>query len=248
MAPQEPPFFDTNADIGQHSNHDLLLDRVKIPSSPKKDVAQEKSYWASFYSKFTLAIPSQFCVSTATEVKADQPIVEFGCGNGRDSIYLASQGFIVRACDLSKEAIEHNKAKSTDHGGIEFAAVDATNREEVESIIHQARTQGSTGNVTVYSRFFLHSIDEAQEDLFLDALSAALVHGDEIRSEYRSKEDEILAKVHGKGHYRRYIDTPALVQKLKQRGFETIYEITGRGMAKYKNEDPFVSRIIVRKN
>lgn len=252
IPPQLNP--DPNVDIDTNNS-----DRV-IPNSQKKDVTQEKSYWASFYSKFTLAIPSQFCVLTATEVKSDQPIVEFGCGNGRDSIYLASQGFIVHACDLSKEAIEHNQAKTTtststststntSHCAIEFAAVDATNREQVETIINQARTQGRSGNVTIYSRFFLHSIDEAQEDLFLDALSAALVHGDEIRSEYRSKEDEALAKVHGKGHYRRYIDTPALVQKLKHKGFETVYEITGRGMAKYKNEDPFVSRITtVKKN
>jgi len=228
----------------------------ETPNFQKKDVTQENSYWNSFYSKFALAIPSQFCVLTATEVnKSDQPIVEFGCGNGRDSMYLASQGFNVYACDLSKEAIDYNQTKSKEHldanvhaGSIEFWSVDATNRKQVESIIDQARAQGNTGNVTIYSRFFMHSIDEVQEDLFLDALSATLVEGDEIHSEYRSKEDEALPKVYGKGHYRRYIDTPALVQKLQSKGFDTVYEITGRGMAKYKNEDPFVIRIIVRKN
>jgi tellurite methyltransferase len=223
------------------------------PSSQNKVVDDEKSYWNQFYSKFTLAIPSQFCVLAAVEIKKDKPIVEFGCGNGRDSIYLSSQGFNVYACDLSKDAIDINQTKAQENasayaGTIKFVAVDATNREQVESIINQARTGGGTDNVTVYSRFFLHSIDEVQEDLFLDALGAALVKGDEIYSEYRSKEDEALPKVHGKEHYRRYIDTPALVQKLQSRGFDAVYDITGRGMAKYKNEDPFVSRVIVRKN
>jgi tellurite methyltransferase len=244
------------ADPNQEVSAQETAKNLVLPNFQKKDVTQEKSYWNSFYLKFTLAIPSEFCVSTATDVnKSDQPIVEFGCGNGRDSIYLASQGFDVCACDLSKEAIDHNQTKVKGHlddsahaGSIEFASVDATNREQVESIIAQARARGSTNNVMVYSRFFLHSIDEVQEDLFLDALSVALIEGDEIHSEYRSKEDEALPKVHGKGHYRRYIDTPALMQKLQSKGFDTVYEITGRGMAKYENEDPFVSRIIVRKN
>jgi len=248
--PPNQAAIDTNkqTSLGNNSND------LSLPPTAK-DVAQEKSYWNSFYSKFALAIPSQFCVLTATEVKkSDKPIVEFGCGNGRDSIYFASQGFDVFACDLSKEAIDYNKAKadtfnndSTHPGSIEFEPLDATNGYEVKSIINKARAKGVTKNVVVYTRFFLHSIDENQEELLLSALSGALVEGDEIHSEYRSQEDEALPKAFGKGHYRRYIDTPALLQKLQSKGFETIYEITGRGMAKYKNEDPFVSRFIVRK-
>jgi len=137
---------------------------------------------------------------------------------------------------------------------IEFASIDATNREQVETIIQQTRVAASTAdgnvdvNITVSTRFFLHSIDESQGDLFLDALSNALLQRDEIRSEYRSKEDEALPKVYGKGHYRRYIDTPVLLEKLNSRGFEVVYEITGLGMAKFKEDDPFVSRFIVKKN
>ena len=59
--------------------------------------------------------------------------------------------------------------------------------------------------------------------------------------------DEVLDKVHGKGHYRRYVDTPVMMESLKILGFDIGYHITGLGMAKYKNEDPFVSRIIATK-
>mmetsp|Transcript_18339 Transcript_18339/g.20649 ORF Transcript_18339/g.20649 Transcript_18339/m.20649 type:complete len:250 (+) Transcript_18339:64-813(+) len=215
----------------------------------EKDVTTEKSYWNTFYSKFALAVPSQFCVLTAVEVdKATSSIVEFGCGNGRDSIYLANQGFNVFATDLCAKVIGKNQTKTPHVGSvIEFVSVDATNVEQVKAVISKARSSSSDGNVVVYTRFFLHSIDEDQEDLFLTALAEALLEGDEMRHEYRSKEDEALPKVHGKSHYRRYIDTPALLQKLEDKGFETQYEITGRGMAKYKNEDPFVSRFIVKK-
>jgi len=39
-------------------------------------------------------------------------IVEFGCGNGRDSLYLAKQGYSVIAGDLSTEAIHNNSQKA----------------------------------------------------------------------------------------------------------------------------------------
>ena len=74
-----------------------------------------------------------------------------------------------------------------------------------------------------------------------------LVAGDMLYFEFRSKEDEVLDKVHGKGHYRRYVDTPVMMESLKTLGFDIGYHITGLGMAKYKNEDPFVSRIIATK-
>ena len=215
----------------------------------QKDVATEKSYWNTFYTKFILAVPSQFCVLTAVEVDKDtSSIVEFGCGNGRDSIYLANQGFHVFATDLSAETIRKNQKISLSGKSLEFVSVDATNIEQVKDVIGKARASScGKKNVVVYTRFFLHSIDEDQEDLFLTALAEELIKGDEMRHEYRSKEDEALPKVYGKGHYRRYIDTPALLQKLEDKGFKTQYEITGRGMAKYKNEDPFVSRLIVKK-
>lgn len=239
----------------------LNLAPITVPTTEEnpteKIVSQEKSYWNSFYSNFTLAIPSQFCVSTAFELsKAKRPVVEFGCGNGRDSIYLASNGLNVFACDLSTEAIGHNQEKAKEYlkncttGSIDFVAVDATNSEQVIGIINRARQQckgSSDSNIAVYSRFFLHSIDEEQEDAFISALSQALIAGDEIHSEYRSAEDEELPKVHGKGHYRRYIETPALLKKLHGLGFTTVYDVTGRGMAKYKDEDPYVSRFIVKK-
>jgi hypothetical protein len=47
------------------------------------------------------------------------------------------------------------------------------------------------------------------------------------------------------GHYRRYVATDALMVLLKELGFEVQYEMTGQGMAKYKSEDPFVSRLVV---
>ena len=125
----------------------------------------------------------------------------------------------------------------------------ASSTDEVQSIVNKARTESgsSLSSVTVYTRFFLHSIDDVQEAKFFKALSDVLVAGDMLYFEFRSKEDEVLDKVHGKGHYRRYVDTPVMMESLKTLGFDIGYHITGLGMAKYKKEDPFVSRIIATK-
>jgi len=221
-------------------------------SVASKNVTKEKDYWNSFYSKWTIDVPSQFCVLAATEIQKDTPIVEFGCGNSRDSIYLSKQGFRVHASDLSVEAITKNKEKVSNDGPEDdtrlqlfFSVCNCTDVADVDKLIRKARVDG--GNITVYNRFFIHSIDESQEKLFFHALQDSLIPGDRLFMEFRCSMDEALPKFYGKDHYRRYVHTPDLVEFLDCLGFKVEYEHTGQGMAKYKNEDPFVSRIIAER-
>ncbi len=65
-----------------------------------------KQYWNEFYSNNHKHTPSQFCVSVVTELKEGSCVVELGSGNGRDSLYFSSQGFVTVAMDLSKQAVE----------------------------------------------------------------------------------------------------------------------------------------------
>ena len=221
-----------------------------------KKICKESNYWNNFYAKWDIGIPSQFCVLVATEADKSRPVVEFGCGNGRDSIYLARQGFQVFAGDLSEEAVNHNTQKeaggeedkkNTNHA--DFSVCDVANAKDVQALIYKAREQASdsgNGNLTLYNRFFLHSLDDEQERLFLTALSDATKTGDRLYMEFRCSLDADLDKLF-KGHFRRYVETKQLVVLLDQLEFEVSYDITGQGMAKYKTEDPFVSRIIAER-
>jgi tellurite methyltransferase len=215
----------------------------------EKNIEFNKNYWDSFYTNNQKHTPSQFCVCVLTEIEPETVIVELGSGNGRDSHYFASQGHITIAMDLSHQAIKSCKelaaSRNTEHST--FFQGNLANEKEVSLVIMQAREQSGNATIAFFSRFVMHSMDEDEELAFLATLSRKMLPGESIYFEFRSKEDAELKKYYG-GHYRRYIDTEKFKQLLSTEfGFDITYSITGRGMAKYKEEDPFVSRIIARK-
>ena len=218
---------------------------AEIENPTKKDVVIEQDYWKTFYSEVSTipAVPSQFCVLVSTEVNRSTPVVEFGCGNGRDSLYFASQGYRVFGSDLCPDAIAQIQKKA--NGGGKFSECDCTDEKDVGALIQQAHELNPT--IVVYNRFFLHSIDKIQEEKFLSGLGKNMTEGDKLYMEFRCDLDEALPKVYGKGHYRRYVKTSEMLDFLKSLGFDIKYEQTGQGMAKYKSEDAFVSRVIAVK-
>lgn len=110
-----------------------------------------------------------------------------------------------------------------------------------------ARARLKSGQITGYSRFVMHSINDEQETAFLNITSNEMHSGETLFLEYCSKEDADLEKTFG-GHYRRFVDTDEFIRKATQEcAFDLIYHLTGQGMARYKTEDPYVSRVILKK-
>lgn len=215
----------------------------------KKDIGFNKSYWDAFYKNNFKHTPSQFCVCVLTELAKDAVIVELGSGNGRDSLYFANQGHMTVALDLSHEAIASCEAQAkkinTEHAY--FVQADLTDKQKLKSTIEKTRLKAANKPLTFYSRFVMHSLDDNQEVALLDILANNLQKDEKVYFEFRSQEDASLDKHFG-GHYRRYVDTEQFLSRLTQRGFEIKYSLIGQGMAKYKEEDPFVIRIIAVKS
>ncbi len=212
-------------------------------------IEDNRKYWDNFYKEFQKYIPSQFCVSVITDMPKDAVIVELGSGNGRDSLYFASQGFTTLALDLSEVAVEacqdHCQAQGLE--AAHFVQADITDAKAVAEAVAKARANSASGALVFYSRFVMHSLDDAQQQLFLQALSACSHPEDVIYFEFRSTGDGNLEKHFG-GHYRRYVNTREFEDDLANiAGFDVTYAITGQGMAKYKEEDPIVSRIVAVK-
>lgn len=212
-------------------------------------VKTNRGYWEEFYKNNALSVPSQFCAMVATEIAADSCVVELGCGNGRDSLYFGSRQFSVCAVDLSHEAVKACNEAATKMGlhKAKFTQGDLSNAADMANVFGLARKTTEDGRVVCYSRFVMHSISDEQEEKFLTNVAGLMQSGELIYFEFRSKEDANLEKTFG-GHYRRFVDTDAFIAAQTDRhGFKLIYEHTGRGMAKYKSEDPFVSRLIFEK-
>ena len=216
-----------------------------------KDIIHEKEYWDTFYKTWGIEVPSQFCVQTLTDLGREYVLVEFGSGNGRDSQFMASQGYVVTAMDLSDSAIDNCNQLMTDRNiqHAFFTKGDVSSEDDVRSLLSHARSlcKDLKSPLGVYSRFLLHSLDQNQEDTFITTLDKFMSKGDKVYLEYRCTKDAELPKVFG-NHYRRYVDTDRLILLMTDNlGFDIEYSITGQGMAKYKDEDPFVSRIIATK-
>ena len=213
-----------------------------------KDIEDNKDYWDNFYQSNFKHTPSQFCVCVQTEIPSDATIVELGSGNGRDSLYFAAQGHVTVSLDLSEHAIlsccNQSEIMQLDH--TTFIQGDLTKNSDIKKVIKLARKQSKEREIIFYSRFVMHSLDDEQEKSFLRIISKYIDKGERVYFEFRSKEDESLDKHFG-GHYRRYVNTDVFKQRLTKLGFLISYSYIGQGMAKYKEEDPFVIRIIAQK-
>lgn len=201
-------------------------------------------YWRQFYRDHRVDGASSFAQFVADRLPASGVLLDIGCGTGRDAVYLASRGHTVLGLDRSAEAIERAREACQRAGldGVRFAQVDAAARPEVERFL----AQDLGGDVTVYLRFFLHSVDQSTEDSLLAALVSVLPRGFRLCAEFRTTRDGSLPKVYG-DHYRRYIDEQALADKLRRTwGFEIEHLEAGRGLSPYEGEDPHLARIIAR--
>lgn len=185
----------------------------------------------------------------ATEIAEGPSVLEFGCGNGRDSLYLASRQHTICATDLSLEAVKscRNQAQKLGVKTAHFDQGDLSSLSDMQALFKRGRDLSPDQSIIGYSRFVMHSINTEQEDAFMTNIGALMKLGEPIYFEFRSKEDAELEKTFG-NHYRRFVDTEKFVGKLTQKhGFKLTYGLTSRGLAKYKAEDPFVSRLIFEK-
>jgi tellurite methyltransferase len=215
-----------------------------------KNTLKEKKYWNKFYTdninNKDFMIPSQFCCLMATEIDTSKSIAEFGCGNGRDSIFLARHGFNVMAMDLSDKGVAINNDKIKDYDNISFFCGDVSRQEDVSMLLDETRLHSKAKNIVIYSRFFLHSLDDRQESIFLGALSDGMIKGDLIYFEFRENADLVTQKIY-EDHFRRFVNSDKLLERLISLNFDINYHAVGTGMAKYHEEDPIVARVMAVK-
>lgn len=199
------------------------------------------SHWDTYYKGANVPeIPSQFAVFALAECRPDA-VVDIGCGSGRDAFFFASRGIPTVGIDGSTAAVElyRSKAEGQPLNFIRLDINDASFSRKISPLISDSK------NAMIYARFFIHAITEEEENNFLHHASHLVKkHGGTLALEFRTPRDRALSKA-TPDHYRRYVEPTSFVSKSKEFDFSLEYSVEGFGMAKYKDDDAYVSRVLL---
>lgn len=209
----------------------------------------EEQHWESFYQIQSTqpSPPSQFSAFIASEYIKRSQVFDFGCGNGRDSFFLANFALSVCGIDGSSEAIKicSGKRLNQDTSAVQFI----NSKIEVAGLYDiLLALRDETAPLLIYSRFFLHAITDEQEESFFSLANKLCTNkADRIALEFRTVRDRDLPKQTAK-HFRRYIDPVNVITRAVAKGFTVEYFVEGFGFAKYLADDAYVARIILGRN
>ncbi len=215
-------------------------------SSMKVQTKTSNDHWNKYYrSADAPSIPSQFCVFVANELLACNQVVEFACGNGRDAFFFADSGKIVFASDASESAIVSCNTKKNSAGSeVEFCSA-SVDDDSLWVRINAFLASAQQDSTIFYSRFFIHAIDEDTERRFLRNVATAIAQfGGFFCLEFRTEADADLPKTTS-AHYRRFVSTSDFIERAKEAGLDCIYHVEGFGMAKFRDDDANVARVIL---
>ncbi|MGY1663988.1 methyltransferase domain-containing protein [Geodermatophilus sp. SYSU D00705] len=204
----------------------------------------QRDYWQDFYSGSDVgrvpAAESDFATWVAGQLPAGAGVLDVGTGTARDARFFARRGRPVLAVDYSAAAIERATALAQREGwDADFRVVNLADLHQVGTLVGELSPDVGWH---LYARFLVHAIDdEARANLW--ALAGAVARrGGECWLEFRTAEDERAEHVFGE-HYRRYLDLEQVVIEAKERDLQVIDSVHGRGLAVYKDEDPWVARL-----
>lgn len=198
--------------------------------------------WAWRRSRFAAFIARELLPEPAS-------ILEVGCGNGRDGIFFAQEGHDVLAVDYAEPAITCAANRAEEVGAqLRTGQLNVYNVTEMHAFGQDHHEQFDL----VYARFFVHAISEVGEAALLETARRVLKPGGKLALEFRTAGDDrsragedIGYGERIDGHYRRFIETDAFLERCKAVGYSIDYSVVGRGFAKFRDEDPEVCRVVL---
>ncbi len=204
-----------------------------------------KQYWNSYYAKQHNEIKrqTQFADYVYNNWASDRKhLLEYGCGNGRDSLFFANQGLDVCAMDASETTISNLKELNST---CDFICDDFINPQGLNNRKFDI----------CYSRFTIHAIS-LEDEVKLISNSYDILNDKGIFCiEVRSINDPLygLGEPQGKDeyiyndHYRRFLRINELIKRLIEVGFNIRYAEENSGFAPFKDNDPPIIRIVAEK-
>lgn len=206
----------------------------------------DKKYWDGYYKNkkqpFEHSLFAEYCITNY--LKRDDSILELGCGNGRDAVYMAHNGMRVLGVDQCDQEIKF----LTDKYGTERLSFFCANFSEMGQFdIYNA----------IYSRFTLHAVNESQENNILNNAYHHLYPNGYLFIEARGTQNEYFGKgikVENEknafvyeGHYRRFLDLHETCNKIEQQNIKIIEASEKNGCAPFAGTNYKFIRIIAQK-
>ena len=207
--------------------------------------SNNKIFWNKYYnSKDNNNKPSNFALFINKKyITKNTYLVDVGTGDGRDTFYLRKKAKHIYSIDQSNIAIKKNRLKARRLG--------------VKNVTFKNLSSNHLKKITnkkinfIYARFFIHAINEVNEDIFLKSIKKNFESKTVISLEFRTIKDVLMKK--GKkiskyerltDHYRRFIDTKKFENKLKKLNYRVLYKKQGINLSKSPNDNPHLCRIV----
>lgn len=202
------------------------------------DFLKNREYWIEFYKNNEVTKGESnfagFVDSYISSIGGVKNILDIGCGNGRDSEFFAKY-YNVTGIDISPPINIGSKVNyiKSNFADFNFKSFDV-----------------------YYMRFFVHAIAELELDNLLSLVYNSMVKNSHLFIETRSikgigsgdKLETNFKSSIGEQHYRIHYSLNYLSKKIESLGIDIVYRLESTGLAKFKNDDPYVIRLVCIKN
>jgi len=211
-------------------------------------LVSHRKHWDSFDSQQRHTVPkrpSPFARWVASHHPSTRPIVDVGAGTGRDAIFFAREGRRVLAVDYVVSAVRKGQRTAESRSlPIRWDLLNLYDTREV--LAYGARLSRLPEPADVYARFLPHDLEPHGRENLWRLASMSLRRGGQLFVEFRTPEDRDRPHVYGE-HTRNYLEPADVVAEIEAAGGTVVDLVSGRpGMAKLREEDPAVCRIVAR--
>jgi SAM-dependent methyltransferase len=204
-----------------------------------------RKHWDSFYAQHRAEVPPEattFAEWVTREYPTSRPLVDLGCGTGRDAFWFARQGRHVYAFDYNMSVIRRGNHRSKRHGAsAEFHLVNLYDTRA--ALAWGALLSREEEPVDLYARFLWHALDEPGQENLLRLASMALRRGGHLFLEFRTNRDRRRPHVFGQSS-RSYRSPRSVKAAVEAAGGRVLHLEAGTGLAPFQQEDPHVCRIV----
>lgn len=206
-----------------------------VPVVQVIDATHDDAYWDQFYGRATMTTtPSNFAQFIVQTIQGEgQTLLDAGCGNARDTVYLSQHGFRCTGIDGSSVAIRQNIQS---YPSIEFQVGDFT------------RMPTDKTFDVLYLRWVIHSIDDDGEARIL---TWAATQVRTLCVEVRTIHDPLFGRgepagpnAFNYGHYRRFINPNEFVRRVTDAGFTVTYQEMSDEFSMVGDDRPHLLRLI----